>query len=131
MTLRNLTTAAGVAALLALAGCSSDYRFSSNLDREAINDYFKASDVVLFEANQQPSGRYEILGLVEGEACQASPQDVPVSLADARTDARRKAADKGANGLIIKNCTLITEPGGGCSSRSLCVGQAIRQASAD
>ncbi|WP_372870977.1 Rcs stress response system protein RcsF [Shewanella sp.] len=131
MTLSNLTTTASLVTLLALAGCSSDYHFSSNLDREAINDYFKAGDVALVEANQKPSGHFEILGLIEGEACQVNPQDVPVTLADARTDARRKAADKGANGLIIRTCTLITEPGGGCHSRSLCIGQAIRQASAD
>ncbi|MFD1098511.1 Rcs stress response system protein RcsF [Shewanella litorisediminis] len=125
---RPLKTATALAVALLMSACASDYQFSSNLDPKAFNEYFKAGEVTLFEGENQPTGRYEILGLVDGEACQATPQDVPATLADARTDARRKAADKGANGLIIKNCTLITEAGGGCETRSLCVGQAIRQA---
>ncbi|MBT1444789.1 hypothetical protein KJI95_09670 [Shewanella sp. JM162201] len=121
---------AALAALL-IPACSSDYGFSSNLDPQAFNDYFKAGDVVLFEEGQGPEGRYKILGLIEGEACQATPGDVPVTVADARTDARRKAADKGANGLVIKSCTIIEESGSGCHSRALCVGQALQLANDD
>ncbi|QSX38328.1 Rcs stress response system protein RcsF [Shewanella sedimentimangrovi] len=109
-----------------LGGCAG-YQFNSNLDGKAIKDYFKAGDVQLFEGDARPTVRYEVIGLVEGHACQAQPQDVPVTLADARTHARRQAADQGANGLIIRQCTLITEPSPGCVTSAMCVGQAIRQ----
>ena len=111
-----------------VSGCAGDYRFTSNLDSEAIDDYFKASDVVVFEGNLQPTGPFEILGLVEGEACQAEANDKPAAISDARTQARRGAADKGATGVIIKQCMQFEEAAQGCISRALCVGQAIKQA---
>lgn len=112
---------------LLLCGCAGDYRFTSNLDKEAISDYFKASDVTVFEDNTLPKAPYDIVGLVEGESCQISTNDAPPAISDARTEARRAAADKGANGIIIKQCIVIEEPGQACISRALCVGQAIKQ----
>ncbi|NMH65620.1 Rcs stress response system protein RcsF [Shewanella salipaludis] len=114
--------------VLLLSGCAGDYRFNSNLDSDAINDYFKASDVTVFEGKLSPQGQYEVLGLVEGESCQIKPNDVPAAISDARTQARRAAADKQANGLIIKRCALFEEAAQGCISRALCVGQAIKMA---
>jgi RcsF protein len=118
-------------ALLLLGGCAGEYRFNSNLDAKAIDDYFKASDVRLFEGNNQPDGPFESLGLVEGEACQAQATDVPPTLADARTEVRRAAADKGATGLIIKQCRLFDETAQGCITRAFCIGQAIKQPQAN
>ncbi len=111
--------------LLMLSGCAGDYAFNSNLDSDAINDYFKASDVTVYEGTLQPVGPFEIKGLVEGETCQISQNDAPASIVEARTIARRAAADKQANGLVIKNCLLIEEASPNCVSRALCVGQAI------
>ncbi|GGZ12219.1 Rcs stress response system protein RcsF [Shewanella fodinae] len=108
-----------------LCACGSDYTFNSNLDRKAFKEYFKPSEVQLFD-HSQPTVAYDTLGLVEGSACQMEENGVPASLADARTDARRKAADIKANGLIIKSCTELKEPGKGCYSSAICVGQAIR-----
>ncbi|MGI2025404.1 Rcs stress response system protein RcsF [Shewanella glacialipiscicola] len=116
------------ALVLLLSACASDYSFNSNLDGEAINDYFKASDVVLYEGDALPKGHYELKGLVQGESCQADLNGAPASLADARTEARRNAADKGANGIIIKQCVIFEEAAQGCISRALCVGQAIKTA---
>ncbi len=113
------------ALLLVLSGCAGDYTFNSNLDSDAINDYFKASDVTVYEGALQPVGPFEIKGLVEGETCQVSESDAPASIVEARTIARRAAADKQANGLVIKNCLLIEEASQNCVSRALCVGQAI------
>ena len=113
------------ALLLVLSGCAGDYTFNSNLDSDAINDYFKASDVTVYEGALQPVGPFEIKGLVEGETCQVSENDAPASIVEARTIARRAAADKQANGLVIKNCLLIEEATQNCVSRALCVGQAI------
>lgn len=114
------------ASVLLLSACASEYSFNSNLDSDAINDYFKASDVTLYEADQTPAGHYELKGLVQGESCQAQANDVPASIADARTEARRNAADKGANGIMIKQCVIVEEAAQGCVSRALCVGQAIK-----
>ncbi|AVV86063.1 Rcs stress response system protein RcsF [Shewanella putrefaciens] len=119
------------ALVLLLSACASDYRFNSNLDTEAINDYFKASDVTLYEGESLPKGHYELKGLVQGESCQADINAVPASLADARTQARRSAADKGANGIIIKQCVMFEEAAQGCISRALCVGQAIKTATTE
>ena len=113
------------ALLLVLSGCAGDYTFNSNLDSDAINDYFKASDVTVYEGALQPVGPFEIKGLVEGETCQVSENDAPASIVEARTIARRAAADKQANGLVIKNCLLIEDATQNCVSRALCVGQAI------
>lgn len=116
------------ALVLLLSACASDYSFNSNLNGEAIDDYFKASDVTLYEGDTLPKGHYELKGLVQGESCQANINAVPASLADARTEARRAAADKNANGIIIKQCVMFEEAAQGCISRALCVGQAIKTA---
>ncbi|MCL1123879.1 Rcs stress response system protein RcsF [Shewanella surugensis] len=115
-----------IALILLLSACNSNYTFNSNLNSDAIEDYFKPSEVTVYEANKQPLGKYEIKGLVEGQACQTTENGVPVTIADARTEARRAAADKNANGLMVKNCVLITEPTPGCFSSALCIGQAIK-----
>lgn len=117
--------------MLLLSACAGDYAFNSNLSGKAIDDYFKASDVIVYQGSIQPTGPYEIKGMVEGEACQARENDIPASIADARTQARRAAADKHANGIIIKNCVLFEETADGCFSRALCVGQAISTQVAD
>ncbi|MFT6976704.1 MAG: RcsF protein [Shewanella psychromarinicola] len=122
--LKPIFIVSGIALLL--SACASDYTFKSNLDSKNINDYFKASDVQLYEGNQLPKGPFAVLGLVEGEACQESSQDAPPQMAVARTNARRAAADLGANGFVVKSCFIIAEADTSCFSRALCVGQAIK-----
>ncbi|QDE30582.1 MULTISPECIES: Rcs stress response system protein RcsF [Shewanella] len=111
---------------LLLSACASDYAFNSNLDKKAINDYFKVGDVTLYEGTNQPRGKFDVLGLVEGEACQETLRDAPPQMAVARTNARRAAADIGANGFVVKSCFMINEADNSCISRALCVGQAIK-----
>ncbi|EKT4485958.1 MULTISPECIES: Rcs stress response system protein RcsF [Shewanella] len=113
--------------VLLLGGCAGEYSFNSNLDSQAIQEYFKPSEVQLFDGSR-PTGQYEVLGLVEGNACQSELDGVPASMADARTEARRAAADMKANGLIIKNCVETQEAAAGCYTSAMCVGQAIRLA---
>ena len=112
------------ALVLLVSGCAGEYKFNSNLSGEAINDYFKVSDVTVYE-NSLPSGNFERKGLVEGESCQLAEKDAPASIVEARTLARRSAADKGANGLIIKTCFLTVEKTSQCVSSAICIGQAI------
>ncbi|ABV36052.1 lipoprotein, putative [Shewanella sediminis HAW-EB3] len=117
--------------VLLLSACAGDYKFNTNLDGEAIDDYFKASDVAVFEGNTHPSVPYEIIGLVEGETCQESVNDAPASISEARTLARRAAADKGANAILIKKCMVFEEKSQACISRAICVGQAIKTPETD
>ncbi|GGB47997.1 hypothetical protein K8B83_17010 [Shewanella inventionis] len=113
-------------AALLLSACASDYVFKSNLDGKAINEYFKVGDVVLYDGEVQPKGQFEVLGLVEGEACQETQKDTPPQMAEARTNARKAAAELGANGFVVKSCFMITEADNSCYSRAFCVGQAIK-----
>ncbi len=117
--------------VLLLSACAGDYKFNTNLDGEAIDEYFKVSDVAVFEGNTHPSVPYAIIGLVEGETCQESANDAPASISEARTLARRAAADKGANAILIKKCMVFEEQGQGCFSRAVCIGQAIKTPETD
>ncbi|WP_076408224.1 Rcs stress response system protein RcsF [Shewanella sp. UCD-KL12] len=114
------------ALVILLSACAGEYKFNSNLSGEAIDDYFKVSDVTVYDKSLSPKPPYEIIGLVEGETCQEQANDAPAAISEARTLARRAAADKGANGLIIKKCLVFEEQGQGCFSRAVCVGQAIK-----
>ncbi|MBR9727408.1 Rcs stress response system protein RcsF [Shewanella intestini] len=115
-----------LASTLLLSACAGDYAFKSNLDGDAINEYFKPGDVTLFTDGQLPKGQYKILGLVEGLSCQHTENEVPATKRQARTQARRKAADLGANGMIVQNCHLIEEPDNTCHTQAMCVGKAIQ-----
>jgi len=112
--------------MLLLSACSGTYQFNSNLDAATISDYFKASEVTVYEGNVTPASYYEVLGFIEAEDCQEYANDAPASISQARTLARRSAADKGANGLIIKKCMVLAQADQACFSRAICVGQAIK-----
>ncbi|AQS37260.1 hypothetical protein Sps_02101 [Shewanella psychrophila] len=114
------------ALVILLSACAGEYKFNSNLNGEVIDDYFKASDVPVYDNTTAPNLPYEIIGLVEGETCQEQANDAPATISEARTAARRAAADKGANGLVIKKCLVFEEYDQGCFSRAICVGQAIK-----
>lgn len=110
--------------VILLNGCANGYTFNSNLNAEAIREYFKVSDVVVYE-NNLPSSNFERKGLVKGESCQMTADDAPANIMEARTLARRYAADKNANGLIIKTCFVSKEQTQECVSNAICIGQAI------
>ncbi|WP_394200406.1 Rcs stress response system protein RcsF [Shewanella waksmanii] len=110
---------------LLLSACAGNYTFNSNLNGEAIDEYFKASDVTVFNEGEQPRSPYELKGLVEGESCQVGADDAPASIVEARTIARRAAADKGANAIMVKKCAVFEERTETCFSRAFCVAQAI------
>ncbi|MGZ9897850.1 Rcs stress response system protein RcsF [Shewanella gaetbuli] len=111
---------------LVLTACAGDYAFNTNLDSEKINDYFKVGEVTVYEGSNLPKGKFDMLSLVEGESCQEQANDAPSSISDARTQARKKAAELGATGIIIQHCIDINEPDSVCVSRSICSGQAIK-----
>ncbi|MGB0893504.1 MAG: Rcs stress response system protein RcsF [Parashewanella sp.] len=112
--------------MLGLNACTSSYTFNSNVDSAAIKEYFKASNVTLFERGQFPSKNYQQLGLVEGESCQIAINDKPAELSQARTKARRHAADLGANALLVKHCAVINTRSAECITQVICSGLAVK-----
>lgn len=126
MTSRNVRVMGLTCISLLLSACAGDYSFKTNLDSAAINDYFKAGDVTVYDASSNPKAPFKRLKLISAEVCQLSAHEAPVSIADARTEIRRKAADLGANGIIMKNCQVMELDEQDCISRALCVGEAIK-----
>lgn len=110
---------------LLLAACASDYEVNTNLDRQNFENYFKPSAVTIYNADTLPPGSQR-LSDVTGTSCQAMPSDIPASDADARTQARIKSADLGANALIIDVCdTEADTRNPQCSELITCYGRAF------
>lgn len=117
------------AALLALAltGCANNWGFNSNVSPEGIKDYYKGDGVTLYSKDQLNEVNYVTLGSVEGEACQIKAAEAPPKEADARASIRRRAADMGANGLLLDRCIRFADMPG-CLEQVLCSGQALKVA---
>lgn len=111
---------------LLVSGCAN-YAFNSNLDKKNFDTYFKPGSVEVYTQDQLSDLNYLYLGTVEGQSCQeASNQPVP-SAGDARTEARRKAADMGGNGVVFDRCNETTGTPG-CLQQIVCYGQALKVA---
>lgn len=113
-----------LAAVVLLAGCATSWTFESNLDPQAIGEYFAPGTVAIIDAEavaQRPA-----LGPVSGEACQESSDQVPVNEADARTELRAKAASMGAEAVVIEQCATLSgkEAPPSCLTLILCSGHA-------
>ncbi|PSJ45949.1 exopolysaccharide biosynthesis protein [Zobellella taiwanensis] len=110
-------------AALTLSGCAG-WGFDSNVSPEGIKEYYKGDGVTLYTKAELEGVNYVTLGSVEGEACQVEAQEAPPKVADARAHIRRRAADMGANGLILDSCIRFDDMPG-CIEQVLCTGQAI------
>lgn len=110
-----------------LTSCASQYHVSTNLDKQNFKDYFSPSKVKIYQTEQDFPARYKALGLVEGESCQTKEHQAPPNEIDARTDARKKAYDKGANGIIFSGCALIENDQADrvCLRTRVCYGRAF------
>ena len=108
---------------LLLAGCSN-YQFSSNVDKENFDEYFKPSQVKMYEKSDLEDLDYQLLGAVEGSSCQQESNQVPADVKEARTNARINAADMNANGIVFQSC-LTFEADKTCVSNIICYGRAI------
>lgn len=91
-----------------LCACES-VAFNTNLDPDNFKDYYKASAVEDSTYEGLTGKNYKSLGLVRGLSCQIDDRDFPANEADARTDARRKAADMGANAVVFGKCVKINK----------------------
>ena len=104
-----------------LSSCSGNYTFSSNLDTKNFQEYFKPSKVEIFENEKDIVGHYKLIGMVEGESCQLKAHHAPPNEIDARTQARSKAYDLGANGIVFTSCIQLDDMQ--CTDLLVCYGQ--------
>jgi RcsF protein len=107
-----------------LSGCTSHYSFYSNLDPQNFSDYFAPASVTIFEDESQFPGNYHFVGTVEGLSCQAKAHLAKSSEVNARTHARRQAAELGANSIIFTGCTVDQTPS--CLEVTACYGKAYK-----
>jgi RcsF protein len=108
---------------LFLSACSN-YQFSSNVDKENFNKYFKPSQVTIYSKSDLKDLDYKLLGAVEGSSCQQQSNELPADIKEARTKARINAADMNANGIVFQSC-LNFEADKTCISNIICYGRAI------
>ncbi len=111
---------------LSLSGCQ-DVAFETNLNPENFTEYFKPSTVEVYTNESILQHRFESLGLVTGLACQETEDDFIARESEARTDARRKAADMGANGIVFGKCIRL-EQTASCAVSVTCYGEAFKVA---
>ncbi|MFP2770659.1 Rcs stress response system protein RcsF [Oceanisphaera sp. KMM 10153] len=109
-----------------LSGCAG-WGFNSNVSPDGIKDYYKGDGVQLYSKAELEDVNYVTLGSVEGEACQIKADEAPPKEADARASVRRRAADMGANGILMDRCIRFDEMPG-CIEQVLCSGQALKVA---
>ena len=124
---------------LFLSACASRYEVSTNLDSKNFKKYFSPTKVTIYKNEQdmlaQPSPtnevvkkKYHYIGAIEGEDCQEkSHHQVPDEI-NARTDARRKAFELGANAIIFSGCALIenNKADKQCVATTVCYGKAYK-----
>jgi RcsF protein len=91
-----------------LIGCSAN-NVSTNLDKKNFSDYFSAGNVEIYKNEKEINARYQFIGSVEGQDCQAKSHHAVPDEITARTQARRQAFDKKANGIVFSQCALISQ----------------------
>lgn len=109
--------------MIFLTACSN-LQFSSNLDKENFDEYFKPSQVVVYTKYQLAELDYTFIAAVEGSSCQEEANDLPADAKQARTQARINAANLHANGIVFQQC-LTFETDATCVSNIICYGRAI------
>jgi hypothetical protein len=110
--------------LTLLNGCSL-FQVNTNLDKKNFTEYFKPSSVAVMDKNQVLDADGKPLGTVEGESCQNDKTQPVPNIADAQTDARRKAADLGGNAVVFSKCAPVPATDT-CIASLVCYGQAYK-----
>jgi RcsF protein len=93
--------------LLAISGCAGNYTVKTNLDKENFQRYYGPTEVTIYDDESSFTGRYQFVGLVEGQDCQEKPHLAAPDEIIARTEARRQAFEQKANGIIFTGCAMI------------------------
>ena len=108
-----------------LLNACQDVSFESNLNPQNFTEYFKPSSVEVYTEDTIKEHRYHSLGLVTGLACQENEDDFVARASEARTDARIKAADMGANGIVFEQCITLKKTKA-CNVSVTCYGEAFK-----
>jgi len=90
-----------------IAGCNSRHVLT-NFDKENFSDYFSASKVKIYTQEKEITTHYKYIGVVEGQDCQIKPHHAAPDKINARTQARHRAFEQQANGVIFTGCALLT-----------------------
>ena len=98
-----------VVMVLTLSACTAQYTVSTNLDKENFKDYFSHSQVKVVEDERDFSGRYKLIGMVEGQNCQTKTHHAAPDKIAARTQARQQAFALKAHAVIFTGCALIDD----------------------
>jgi len=106
---------------LLLSGCSN-FQFSSNLDKDNFDEYFKPSQVTVYTKPQLADLDYTFIGAVAGSSCQEDENDRPADIKQARTNARINAAEQNANAIVFQSC-LTFKADKSCISNIICYAQ--------
>jgi RcsF protein len=128
LTLANRNTAAVLIISLLATGCAKINDVSTNLDRDNFKHYFSPTKVKIVESEKSLTGKYQFIGLVEGESCQAKAHHAAPNEIDARTEARRKAYALEANAIIFSRCVMIASDQAAkhCVASTVCYGRAYQ-----
>ena len=113
----------GVIGTLFLVGCAS-FSFESNLDPSGSAQYFKVAEVKSYTDEELMNLNYEELGTVEGLDCRIDANAGTPRTADAKEDARKQAAAKGANGIVYSKCVHF-ENTPACAQSVSCYGRMV------
>jgi len=114
--------------VLFATGCAKINDISTNLDRENFKNYFSPTKVKIVATEQDFTGKYKFIALVEGESCQEKAHHAAPNEIDARTEARRKAYKLGANAIIFSQCVMIEDDKAAkyCLASTVCYGRAYK-----
>ncbi len=109
--------------LLLLTGCSN-YTVNTNLDKKNFTDYFAVSGVDYYQTDELVNKKVTHLGIIEGESCQENVKQPPPEANQAKIAAKRRAAELGANGVVIGAC-IEMEPSKQCVAGIRCFADAV------
>lgn len=109
--------------LISLSACNNTTQVETNLDKENFSEYFKAGSVNVYHSEADFKSDYKFIGLVEGDSCKEQENGQPANEVDARTLARQRAADLGANAVVFTSCIAIEDQQ--CLEALVCYGKAF------
>lgn len=113
----------GLLAAVLVSACSN-FAFESNLNPNNFKEYAKPATVDDYTQEEIAKHRYHSLGMVSGLVCQEKENDFIARESEARTDARIKAADLGANAIVFGKCVRL-EKTQACNVSVTCYGEAF------
>jgi RcsF protein len=109
--------------LFFISACS-DFNYSTNVDKKNFVQYFKPSQITVYQKSDLKNLDYEVIAAVDGSSCQQKANDLPASAREARTKARINAANMHANAIVFQTCLAI-KPDKTCLSNIICYGRAL------